>query len=537
MDLKFNTLSTFEARKLAMHSRHRRELQLLELDETLSLPTSVKRSRRLESGALPRMPDILLLRICRMLAPAEYSSKGRTPPCEEERQDSATDLLNLEIVCHDMTECLRRSSHLALYPHIPATIPATLFQSWRLSVENTDCDNWSAMDAREQFFYYRALREISNNQCATSSCFSQLGAGEKQQWLNKLAEHRQNVLPSEMLQQAAHPPALIVPERSVDIMMAVVEPVIVILLQSALNVACKKSDRPVIVDCKSLLCAHTILWAHRNSGRGGETIEKYTLSTVTQMVFEENSLMIELPFDLSLSIRELGYRAGIPRLSPGALTKVLGLLHFSLREILEHAYILATYANQPLGEYDDEKADDKKADDECGDNDETAFSYPTSACYRDDSTGQDTVILGTSVVIKACQAAGYKMYDMGWENDRAQEKEEADAQKKEEADARKLRKENAKLKEMVKEMQQKLTSINDLLAKETGASTRASTRASASTSTIALHGASSVSSGEQEPSSDDECSGDERNDKLEEGELAWLQATASGLANQPIHPQ
>jgi hypothetical protein len=41
--------------------------------------------------------------------------------------------------------------------------------------------------------------------------------------------------------------------------------------------------------------------------------------------------------------------------------------------------------------------------------------------------------------------------------------------------------------------------------------------------------ASGVASGKQEPSSDDECSGDERNDELEEGELAWLQAAASGL--------
>jgi hypothetical protein len=48
--------------------------------------------------------------------------------------------------------------------------------------------------------------------------------------------------------------------------------------------------------------------------------------------------------------------------------------------------------------------------------------------------------------------------------------------------------------------------------------------------TGALSGASGVASGKQEPSSDDECSGDEcSNDELEEGELAWLQAAASGL--------
>jgi hypothetical protein len=153
--------------------------------------------------------------------------------------------------------------------------------------------------------------------------------------------------------------------------------------------------------------------------------------------------MIELPFDLSLSIRELGYRAGIPRMSPCALTKVLGLLHFSLREILEHAYILATYAKQPLGEYDDEEATVTTIE-AYGD----SASYPTSACYRDDPTGQDTVILGTSVVIKACQAAGYKMYGLGC---RTNESEPLCL--KEEEDARKLRKENAKLKQMVKEMQ------------------------------------------------------------------------------------
>jgi hypothetical protein len=38
MDLKFNTLTTFEVRKLAIHSRNRRELE--QLDEKLSSPTS-----------------------------------------------------------------------------------------------------------------------------------------------------------------------------------------------------------------------------------------------------------------------------------------------------------------------------------------------------------------------------------------------------------------------------------------------------------------------------------------------------------------
>jgi hypothetical protein len=80
----------------------------------------VKRSRRLESGVLPRMPDILLLRIFRVLAPANYCPRGGLLD-----SDSTKDLLNLEIVCHDMIDCLRRSSHLALYPHIPATIPGS----------------------------------------------------------------------------------------------------------------------------------------------------------------------------------------------------------------------------------------------------------------------------------------------------------------------------------------------------------------------------------------------------------------------------
>jgi hypothetical protein len=394
-----------DARKTAMLARHRHELE--ELDEQIPPPPAEKRCCRglPRSGMLPHLPDRLLLHIFRMLSPANFVG-------------SARDLLSLESVSFDISQAMRQNSHLALYPHSPT--------------------NTTSMDAREYFFYFKAMRAIREAQSSTSeSCFAHLSEHQLQLWV------------VELLKQSSVDPvtAISIPTHSVHAMLVALGPQAVVWLKGALRISSSAvqrfqpesltmsqscfADRLIVVEQQDVDLACGSMTAHKTGGF--EVHAKLDISRA-------------LPFDYDKSIRKLGFLAGIPRMSPAAVKAVFAIMNYELRDIINHALIRTQHANEPYVPPDA----DSHAD--CW-TEAPYSSYPTSAFYTDQTTGQQLAILGTSVVMQACTAAGYHVY--GYHNEKAQEQAGARISWNEE----KLEKKNMQLKQKLGELQEKVVAV------------------------------------------------------------------------------
>ena len=374
--IKFNTSTTFNTRKQALLVRYKQALEKLEQQDN-HLLSRVKRCRNCVYGGILLLTDSILLRICRMLAPFS-------------RTDSAKDLLSLEVVSYDLSSLLRRSSHKALYPVM-------------------ECGTYPQMNAREQFFHVKALDNVKTLQSSTHSCFTRI-VPSGQYWVDQLAQIK---LPSlfPLLPSAK----LHVPAHSLEVILAAIEPTLVSLLKNAMLLCVyrmrSQCDQMCIVTDVDITVAQRVQYDNLCCGYMTSPLDDVLNSRLTLPISE---------LDLSACVREMGYRAGIPRLAPSALTLVSELANQMLWTVLRQGCILAEYAHKPFKLPSEQVSSDHERRQAAGEafehvwtsstlNHKYPDTYPTSAFFID-SDGKTRVIIGTDTAVYACKQLGYKLY-------------------------------------------------------------------------------------------------------------------------------
>lgn len=377
-------MSTLEARKAAMLARHKQELEELEAlqEQEVHLSSLAKRCRNCTNGGiLPQLPDSVLLHICRILAPVSCT-------------DSAKDLLSLEVVSYDLSLFLRRSSHKALYP---------LLKHWKFPQMDI-----RQLDAKEQFFHMNAIRNVMKvqnckNQKSTLSCFrKELITPSREKWIQDLISTypQPNYFPSASVVK------LKVTEHSINVILEAVEPTLIRLLQNASSASVHRSmrgtqmrrDQVFSVTEEDITLAQTIEYRELCCGYMTCPQDKILVSRLT---------LPQSTVDLSACVREMGYRAGVPRLAPSALKMVAELANQMTWTVIKKACIVVEHACMI------NRIRDSLEGCEVGGK-EIVWTYPEPCAYPTSTVSVDKcadlkicVTLGVDAVEYACEQLGY----------------------------------------------------------------------------------------------------------------------------------
>jgi hypothetical protein len=419
----------FAALRIALAGKHRQELA--EVDAMATRAAGSTSHKRCESTCvgLLHLPDTIFAHVLRFLSPCAAAPHKIDRGA---RIANTKDVLNVELICWDALQFSRRCAEMDVW-----------------CTQNVV----DGLDAKDSFFYKFALLSCRDVQRCGQTCFSERDENVHA-WLQALYQqgHWGYISSSgtSASDRETRPSAYMkLPTHSVLMILQAVEPRMVKILQASLQISVheqadslltfkydhskfeheyRPSPAMMIVSDLEVQCAAALM--SEFSEREGYCSNGLSISdgqpTFSCAFGGFVSAQGAMPFDEQLllsSIRKLGHRAGIPRMSGSAFRATLAIMNSEVFAILRSAAVLALHDNdalqrppypedwqdamsafalsytQPVGELPEEGRPELLA------------YYPTSACIQE---GDDvTVLLGQSVIERACELHGYRVYGSG----------------------------------------------------------------------------------------------------------------------------
>lgn len=194
-------------------------------------------------------------------------------------------------------------------------------------------------------------------------------------------------------------------EHSINVIIEAIEPTLIRLLQNASSASVHRSmrgtqmrrDQVFSVTEEDITLAQTIEYRELCCGYMTCPQDKILVSRLT---------LPQSTVDLSACVREMGYRAGVPRLAPSALKMVAELANQMTWTVIKQACIPVEYACSG-------KIWDSQEGCEVGGK-ELVWTYPEACAYPTSTVSVDKradlkifVTLGVDAVEYACEQLGY----------------------------------------------------------------------------------------------------------------------------------
>jgi histone H3/H4 len=422
----------FAALRKALEGKHRQELDEVNAMSARAAGSTITTSKAVESrraGLFLHLPDPIFAHMLRFLSP--YATVPRIAESQPHKIDRETriahtkDVLNVELVCWDALQSSRRCTEMGMYPNAELVV--------------------DGLDAKELFFYKRALESCRSAQTGSGSaqtCFSETD-DNVHAWLQALYQQA----PAEgSLSCSARPGQIKLPAHSVLMILQAVEPRLCTILHASILISThelslpgslsEKFDHPfdhakfehehpqrlaVIISARDVQLAAALM--SPDSSEGGINNCRGLIINCDGIGHCDGLLNQRRVFDeqlLLLSIRKLGHRAGIPRMSGAALRAVLAIMNEKVLAILTNAAVLALHDKKSFQQppYPEDWQTVMAAAaahygqpgaEQSGEGPPLEHQYyPTSACMQEDSGS--VFLLGESVVERARELCGYCVY-------------------------------------------------------------------------------------------------------------------------------